>query len=166
MSKHDRKTRAISVLYFAEGAAYFCYSVWRTMISPLAFWNAGPLLGLLTMLFFFIMFVAGIYFMIKAWSLFKSSVEKPAKKGLLASLCAIPLWSLPAFFTLGLAISSLNAPPEEDARLGLHSIGLYFLQVGIVFAAIGAINLSSIVLIFLQRRKSSQKASLASEPPA
>jgi Na+-transporting methylmalonyl-CoA/oxaloacetate decarboxylase gamma subunit len=156
LSKSDRKARILVASYFAEGILYLAYSVYYTMISPLQYSRAPEGVGFLAIFFFFLMLIAGIYFLVKAISLFRNK-EIPSRRDLTAAICSMPLWVLPASVTLGIAVPYLMAPPKEQGDL--QPLALYFLQVGIVFSVIGTLNLLSIILVIIQRRKSAKEAS-------
>jgi len=147
--KRDRRTQFLKASQFAQGVVYIGYSIWRTMISPLDYARAGQPVGFLMILFFFLMFMAGLYFLIEALS--RKNGENPSRREFLVSVCTSPLWAFPAFVTLGLSIPLLMASPEE--QMDMQPLALYFLQVGVTFLCIGAINISSSIFVYLQRRK-------------
>lgn len=149
MSKLDRRMRFLKVFQFTQGAVYVGFALWFTMISPLNYANVDQSTGFLVLFFFFFMFIAGLYFLIEAFS--RKSEKMPRRRSLVASICTLPLWAFPAFVALELSIPLLMASPEE--QMGLQSLALYFLQVGIIFLCTGIINISSSILIFRQRRK-------------
>jgi len=131
--------RVLAFFYIVEGVFYLAYSFWRMVVNPLEFYRAPPPLEFMAYVFLLLMFTAGVFFVSRSFRLLK--IGKPSKTDLIAVVCSMPLWAVPALFALGNANTYLTSPsiPEE-----LRSYGFYYLRVGIMFMAVGIINLLSL----------------------
>jgi len=139
--------RILAFFYFVEGFLYLIYSVWRLVISPLTFFRAPPPLELMVRIFILLMFVAGILFVHRAYSLLTG---RSRNRGFVPSICSVPLWSIPALFALGNASTYITSP---SIPVELRPYGFYYLTVGVMFVVIGIINLSSLFYLFMRLRK-------------
>ena len=154
MSESQRRKCFFAVFYILDGVFYLVFSLWHTLINPLEFYRAPPGLESMAYAFLLVMFIAGVFFISRAYTLLKGWVRL-SLTDLYASVFSLPLWFFPALISLGNARTYLTEPyiPEQ-----LRSYGFYYLQIGVMFLAVGLINISSIIYLILLRLRKYRKS--------
>jgi len=145
-AKNGKRTSILAILFAVEGVLYVAFSILRTFIAPLNISNVPPDMGAAIYAFLALMLLVGAYFVYRAYTLLRLRTSISNVR-LSASLYTLPIWILPAFSALQTA-SSLLANPESE---GLQQDGFHLLKVGLFFVTIGIANLSSIMLLILQK---------------
>lgn len=138
-----RTTTPIAVLYVAQGTCYLAYLLWRVVFSRISFFRAPPGLIFLYEVYLLFVFFVSLYFLYTSYSLFRG--QRSVTKSLLvgSSLSGV-MWVLPAILSFGSAITYLtnpNIPPDTRAQW------VNRLSTGLFFAAIGTMNIVSILRI-------------------
>ena len=148
VANHGKRFDAVAILFMIEGIFFAAFSILRTFIMPLNVSNVPVDVGAAIYGFLLLMLVAGAYLVFRSYSLIIGRISIASVR-LSTSFYFIPLWLLPAFFALQTGANFLAAPEAQ----GFHPDGLYLVQVGFFFAAIGVSNLSSIALLIIKRRR-------------
>ncbi len=144
MREPKRRVLMIGILFGAQGVFYLVFSLWLTIINPLRFGRTPPLLKTLAYAFLFVMLVVGVYFIVRAFTLL--AWARLSRSDFYVSIFSIVLWVLPAQLSFGNAHTYLTTAPHE-----LRFFGYIYLMIGVLFLAIGIINIASVIYLSLLR---------------
>jgi len=148
VANHGRRFDVVAILFMIEGILFAAFAISRTFITPLNVSNVPADVGAAIYGFLLLMLVAGAYLVFRSYSLIAGRISIASVR-ISTSFYFLPLWLLPAFFAMQTGANLLAAPEPE----GFHPDGIYLVQVGFFFAAIGVSNLSSIALLIIKRRR-------------